>query len=528
MLTFFEANNDGSFVEPQWVITPLPGQGKWLLVLSGVVVTNFVTVQHSGWRRDKVQIFPRINVPLGYAMQAPPPPGSEYLFDVEQYATFGGLSSIFDRSTSVNAGFAVDAFRPIFAGNNRLLKGIELDIAAQDRDAELLRVNYQLTAVGSIQSVVIQREVKKQPWAILVCKFTDDQDPSKVLVRNLPGLGPGGQADNRTALQLFQMFFTNQGVNTFNAVRYFQEMSHGALDLSDSQVFVVNLDMSKAQNDALSQNPGGYAYEVQITQMAQKAAIAQGVPLQNFYGIVITSHALLAMAQGGSIPGGGVKPNLVGWAGMDYRWVRNNGIQSWGQEMGHGYGLDHSRSDGILIGPDGVTPDYTDQYDIMSTRNAFSGQDPDYGMRGPGINAWNMRCRQWLDESRVWHCPAGPFDQTIDMRPLHRRDLSGYLAAELPPMNDTAGFPRFLVEYRVAEDWDDGTPTSCIMIHHFDGAIGQFFGTHSYLCQGTNGQYQLVPGDRFSSGPINGVVSGLQVVRIDDANRTATIRVTSA
>lgn len=525
MLAFVESHNDGSFVEPQWIITPL-SSGKWMLVLSGVVIVNFTTVQHTGWRHERVQIIP--NLPLAYAKGMDPPPGSEYLFNVEQYATYGGLSSIFDKAASIDAGFAVDASRPIFTGNSRLLRGIELDIATHDRDASLLRVNYQLTAVGVIDMAIAPRASRKQPWAILVCQFTDAPDPAKVMVRDLPQVRALDPSDSRTALDLFRSFFTSQGNNSFNAVRYFQEMSQGGLDVSDSEVFVVRLDLTRAQNDQLSVMPGGYLYEIQLTQMAQRAALAQGVPLQNFYGIVITSHTMLAMAQGGSIPGGGIKPNLVGWAGMDYRWIVNNGIQSWGQEMGHGFGLDHSRSDDIAIGPDGSTPDYTDRLDVMSTRNADSVADPDYGMRGPGLNAWNMRSRGWLDESRVWHCPAGAFDHSVQLRPLHRRDLPGHLAAELPPLNDTSGFPRFLVEYRMKADWDLGAPKSCVLVHHFEGPMGQFLGTHSYVCKGTNGQYHLVAGDRYSSGPIGGITAGVEVVQIDDATMTASIRLSGA
>ncbi len=309
---------------------------------------------------------------------------------------------------------------------------------------------------------------KKQPWAVLVCRASDDStDPAQVLVRDLWGLTNPDPNDPQTVLDLFKMFFTDQGNNTFNAVRYFNEMSHGTIDLNDSQVFVVNVNLTKAQLSPPNQPLNGPAYEAMVTQAAQDAAINAGVPLQNFWGIVITSHSTLWMAQGGGIPGGAQKPNLIGWAGMDYRWVKNNGIQSWGQEMGHGFGLDHSRADGSLA-------DYMDRLDVMSTWNADSGPDPNYGSRGPGINAWNMRGRGWLDETRVWHCPNGSFNHTLQLRPLHRKDLPGFLAAELPPLNDTHGFPRYLVEYRKKENWDNGIPSSCISVHRFEGACPAF------------------------------------------------------
>src|SRR5438093_1549332 len=357
---------------------------------------------------------------------------------------------------------------------------------------------------------------KKQPWAVLVCRASDDpSDPAKVLVRDLPGLDQPDPNDPQTVLDLLKMFFTSQGSNTFNAVRYFNEMSHGSIDLNDSHVFVVDVNLTKAQLTPPNQPADGNAYEAMVTKAAQNAAMKAGVPLQNFYGIVITSGTTtLWMAQGGGIPGGAAVPGPVGWAGMDYRWVKNNGIQSWGQEMGHGFGLDHSRSEGIPIGPDGVTPDYTDMLDVMSTRNANSGADPNYSFRGPGINAWNMRCRGWLDETRVWHCPNGSFAQTLQLRPLHSKNLAGFLAAELPPMNDTDGFPRYLVEYRKKENWDNGIPSSCILIHRFEGPIAQFMGTHSYVMKGTKGQYNIVAGDSFA--PSGEMGPQLSVTGLDD------------
>src|SRR2546423_14570684 len=85
----------------------------------------------------------------------------------------------------------------------------------------------------------------------------------------------------------------------------------------------------------------------------------------------------------------------------------------------------------------------------MSAANVFSAQDAEFGTIGPGVNAWNMRSRGWLDETRVWKSACN-FDQTIKLRPLVRHDLSGYLAAEMPG--------GYLVEFRVQRV---GTGESC-------------------------------------------------------------------
>ncbi len=129
-----------------------------------------------------------------------------------------------------------------------------------------------------------------------------------------------------------------------------------------------------------------------------------------------------------------------------------------GQEMGHGYGLDHARKDGS-------EDDYQDQWDVMSTSNAYEAPNSDFTQVGPGLNAWNMRSRGWLIESLVWRNSSSTFNEVITLRPLHRLDLSGLLGAELR---------EFLVEFRTKEGWDAAIPRSCILVHRFAN-------NHSYL-----------------------------------------------
>jgi len=137
-----------SFVEPQWIITPLPSN-KWLLIVSGTVIVNLICRKKSAWRNETVRILPDFDAAFTFA-------GNDLLknsvvFQTEQYSTYGSANSMFDKSTSVNAGFAVDAARPFFSEGDRGItvgSGIELDIAVQDIDATLLRVAYQLMAVG--------------------------------------------------------------------------------------------------------------------------------------------------------------------------------------------------------------------------------------------------------------------------------------------------------------------------------------------------------------------------------------------
>jgi hypothetical protein len=177
-----------------------------------------------------------------------------------------------------------------------------------------------------------------------------------------------------------------------------------------------------------------------------------------------------------------------------------------GQEMGHGYGLS-------LSGLEGSTADYQDPWDTMSTANASSAPHAEYGSVGPGLNAWNMRGQGWLDETRVWRGGGGAFDATIVLRPLHRRDLPGHLAVELPG--------GFLAEFRVQERWDEGIPRPAVLVHRFDGG-------YSYLMPATSGSADLGEGDKFERGsqmfPWVGYTA-LEVLDIDAAERTARLRV---
>ena len=58
-------------------------------------------------------------------------------------------------------------------------------------------------------------------------------------------------------------------------------------------------------------------------------------------------------------------------------------------------------------------------------------------------------------------------DTTIRLRPLHRRDLTGSLAADIPDPD----FPdrRLLVEFRVPQRWDQAIRQPVVLIHRLEG-----------------------------------------------------------
>ena len=133
-----------------------------------VSVSSICEGHRTGWGHSAYP--PDMRAPLDYAIKQfsiPRPSGKEdsdyYVsFQVEQWAPFAGLSSIFDQDQSVNAGFSVNSWRhssfstgtDAFSGQtvNNIFNGIDVDVAVRDSDAWLLRLGYNITLLGQSSS----------------------------------------------------------------------------------------------------------------------------------------------------------------------------------------------------------------------------------------------------------------------------------------------------------------------------------------------------------------------------------------
>jgi hypothetical protein len=305
------------------------------------------------------------------------------------------------------------------------------------------------------------------PWAILLTKWGDSN------------VEPKPRA-------FFEQLFTTAGTGSFNMTDYFETMSQGALDLSGSAVHGW-FTLDQPQTTYVGNGPVGPGQmgRNELLKAARAKAQAGGVDLSQYFGVVVCMNTLTDLF--GSLGGraalcdpGSFEPTVLG------------------QEMGHGYGLQHSRVDGS-------TGDYLDPWDTMSTWNTcYFANDANYTLIGPGLNAANMRNMGWLDESRVWKPSSGAFSAVqVELRPLHARGLPGFLAAEVP------GTPGgFLVEFRVAEDWDVAFPRAAVFVHRLDAGI-------SYRMLGSGGSSDLVVGDTFTVGVDDPYWSYL-TVRVDE------------
>jgi hypothetical protein len=319
-------------------------------------------------------------------------------------------------------------------------------------------------------------------WAVLLCKFADDQAVPPPLLH-------------------YQRLFTGVGAGSSNMVDYFRDMSHGQLDLSGSQVFgwFTLTQNRSAYAGNIATPPAGQFNRNGLFALCQQAALNNGVPLGTFDGTVVSMI--------GNVDLWGGPPGVMN-AFCDTLSLSPSPL---GQEMGHGYGLDHARQEGSEA-------DYMDPWDVMSVYDsAFMAPQGEWGTIGPGLNAQCMRSRGWLDETRVWKASASEtFETVLQLRPLHRRDLTGLLAAEVPG--------GFLVEYRQKERWDQWFTRSAVLVHSFAE-------NHSYIMRGTSGNFDLVAGDSFQRGTKReGILinfssfTKVEVVTIDEAAHAATIR----
>jgi hypothetical protein len=222
-----------------------------------------------------------------------------------------------------------------------------------------------------------------------------------------------------------------------------------------------------------------------LIDWAKQAATNAGVNLADYFGVVVCMN---------------VPTDLFGGGGRQ-AVCDNNSMQPslLGQEMGHGYGLDHARANGS-------EDDYQDPYDIMSTANAYETPDVTYTDIGPGLNAATMSSQSWLDNARVWKT-SGDFDTTVPLRPLHRHRLPGYLAARVGA---------FLAEYRAREFWDNNAQFPVVLVHRFQN-------NHSYIMPATDGRKGLYAGSVFQLNTAY-FRHRVEVLQIDDQSETAYVR----
>lgn len=284
-----------------------------------------------------------------------------------------------------------------------------------------------------------------------------------------------------------QQMFTAAGSGTLNVVDWFQDNTHGHIDMTGNQVFGW-LTLTETLADYNTKRTNGTYARWKIIELGRAAAAAAGIDLSTFAAVVVVTNVGVDLF--GGI--GGVCCTAV-TAGVQY-WEIQAAPSVLCQEMIHALGIyEHTRRHGSQN-------DYQDPYDVMSIfTSALGGRHPNYAGRpiGPGLNAAFMERCGWLDHTR-----AAPLTQQVVLRPLHRRDLPGSLYLEMGG---------YYLEYRPARRWDTGFSDSVVLLHYIDDNT-------SYLAA------VLRPGDEFRWGLSPFEPQGyIRVDSIDDNAETATL-----
>ena len=170
-----------NFAGQNWLITPSAlavgehppasiHDQKWLLVLTGVVIANLQGNSTSQWLNANLSFLPDMagpsnSGPLNWAIgryAIPKPAGQNYGigFALDEWAPFVSLSAIYDQAQSIDAGYAVNVWRPnhfatgIDALSNaqvgNIFTGVNVDVGVRDTDAWILRLGYNITLQGRI------------------------------------------------------------------------------------------------------------------------------------------------------------------------------------------------------------------------------------------------------------------------------------------------------------------------------------------------------------------------------------------
>ncbi len=356
-------------------------------------------------------------------------------------------------------------------------------------------------------------------------------------------------APDQPPREYLERMFTDAGRGSGNLVDYFDDVSLGQVDLGRSRLFGwmdyghTKQELADAYRSAYDgkhdeliaagmsvpaadKGAGDYANEVYrglIVQWARDAFVAwnagQDAPASlNDFGdrlICVFNQPIDYFGNPGR--------TVVNWdpAGPPFS-VDLTGVA---HEVGHNLGLNHSRLDGSNL-------EYGDPWDVMSaydgvhlsTAGAAPGSSAPFLTAGPGLNAANMDLVGWLDPGRVLDLTGAGAGQ-IQLRPLHRRDLPGYLAVRFI----LDGRPHY-AELRLTTRWDRAIPRPCVLLHRrgIHPAAGNWCSELLTFAVGGTGSARsdLVAGDSITVGDPTRIRAGavdLAILDIDAQQERATL-----
>jgi hypothetical protein len=152
---------EGTFQEVNWVVMPA-GDGKFLVILTGILGLDFVGNNDFDYTRDtaRLDMSPGgelnglLATVLGFS--GVDPAGGFLALTVDQWAQYAAINAFYHRDKPTH-GFAVDVVHAINWDKNQInigdtFGGLDIALAAMESDADLIRVGFQVTLLGRINS----------------------------------------------------------------------------------------------------------------------------------------------------------------------------------------------------------------------------------------------------------------------------------------------------------------------------------------------------------------------------------------
>jgi hypothetical protein len=151
-----------SLITPAASPNTQPSPATWLVVLSGIAVADFTGVSGTEYT---ILVLPDVTGPINSAVDqygAPQPAGNTWYLNLEQWAPYAAVGSIFDEDRGTDGGFDVRTWLPnpfttvtdatTGLRMNQIFTGFQVGITARESGPITYRLPYNFTLLAQIAS----------------------------------------------------------------------------------------------------------------------------------------------------------------------------------------------------------------------------------------------------------------------------------------------------------------------------------------------------------------------------------------